>query len=532
MPKNWIELEEWFRLIDKDIPSQDLVALLRRIPENDFMSKKKAKEYLNKENILSKSEFNQTWGLLIDNGRKDTEKDGDPTLKEEIERIATETLDKYDIITLNDTRQIMAKKNMSYDFNIDSLIEFISGKIRALDTGSYRTIKQDVLEIIRDSTLFDRKDFCYDKNLIVFKNGVYDVGTKTFYEEKDLKGLKFFYEIPFDFPEKKTKCNRFKKVVAQWIDEKTKKGYRKGNRHVLINDVFEWIGYCLTMNISLKKCVLLFGPTNSGKTQFITIVESLHRSENISHIALQRVCKNEFGTDGLQNIILNTHNDLTAKKIDHTGVFKDLVGGSVSVGAERKGGAKYNFRNVSKFLFAANKIPGVKEKDDLAFFDRFILFNFPNSFNNERKNRVLDFYENITTDYNEMNGIIYESIKGYERLIERNGFRESILENTLHIWNYESDPLYKFIHDNCNKEKNGRIQVDEFLEVYNEDAEMPLTKTSITKNLQRFNIRKKRAQIDPSDPHNKERDYYYFGIEWKRKPLEWIDKVFYEIDEF
>lgn len=433
------------------------------------------------------------------------------TVKEESDNIARSILEEFDILTLNDSRQTMIRKGIFYSFDIDVITEVLTDKIGKLTHGNYNSIKNSILEMIKDSTLFNRKDFSYDGKLMVFNNGILDFETETFYLQEENQTLKFFYEIPFDYdPKVKHRCPEYKKALRQWL----------GNpfSNFKTRDMFEIIGYCLTMNVSLKKAFISYGDTNSGKTQNTNIISELFNDKNKSHLTLQRVCKNEFGTHGLQFKVLNICDDLPEKTLLHVGTFKDLTGGGLSIGGEIKGGNKYSFRSVAKFIFNANQIPAIESKNDMAFFERFILIPFPNQFSLDEDNLIPDFYKLITTNEIEMRGIIHEAIKGYKRLLERKGFRSVILKDTKHIWNYESDPLYRFLYNCCKKDKFERILVDDFVERYNEESDIALTKGKITIELQKHGVYKKQNQINPDDPENQKKLYYYYGITWKLEP--------------
>ena len=70
-------------------------------------------------------------------------------------------------------------------------------KNQAIKKGSYKALKINVLELIRDMTRFDRKDFCYDINILNFQNGMYHIETDKFYpiDEEVKEKYKFFYAI-------------------------------------------------------------------------------------------------------------------------------------------------------------------------------------------------------------------------------------------------------------------------------------------------------------------------------------------------
>ena len=60
-PKTWSEIKPWFDKIDGDIPTPDLMGLIKRIQINDVMSKNNVRNLLADNNILGKRDFDEIW---------------------------------------------------------------------------------------------------------------------------------------------------------------------------------------------------------------------------------------------------------------------------------------------------------------------------------------------------------------------------------------------------------------------------------------------------------------------------------------
>ena len=78
---------------------------------------------------------------------------------------------------------------------------------------------------------------------------------------------------------------------------------------------------------------------------------------------------------------------------------------------EKGAGEQFEFKNYAKFWFNANDIPPVDYIGDEAFFNRFILIEFPNQFKNTTEEFMLKFWESLT-EPDEIQGIIHEAMKG------------------------------------------------------------------------------------------------------------------------
>jgi len=418
----------------------------------------------------------------------------------------------------------MIHQGNCYTFDISKLLQEIHYEIDKQEI-SYNSTKLNVLEYIKDSTLFDRNNFTYSLYKINFINGVYDFEKDQFFDNSKptpsepppyipqenkpyppvVLGKDYlFYEISHPFlTDIKYKCRNFKRALRQWLGPKNV---------VRPRDIFEMIGYCLTTSSKFKKAFLNYGNKDSGKSTFTNVLVKIIGRDNISSISLQRL-NQRFGTNELQFKLLNLHPDLPKRKLFEVGIFKAATGDDLLIPAERKRGNQYAFRNSAKFWFNANEIPQVENMNDDAFFDRWILINFPNNFNHNSGIHDIDFAEKIADNWKERQGILHEAVKGLKRLISRGHFRKEIELNTRHVWNYYSNPLYAFIFDFCVKEPHQHIAVDDFYEKYNEyRLEKGLNgvkKQTLTPEMQMLGIPKKQFRV------LKERTYGYSGIKWK-----------------
>ena len=79
--------------------------------------------------------------------------------KELCDYIAIETILKFNIITLSDSRQMLVRKNMSYGFDNDRIMNYVNKQLGFLNKGSYKAMKNNIIENIKDQTLFNPNSF-------------------------------------------------------------------------------------------------------------------------------------------------------------------------------------------------------------------------------------------------------------------------------------------------------------------------------------------------------------------------------------
>jgi P4 family phage/plasmid primase-like protien len=429
--------------------------------------------------------------------------------------ISNELKDKYDFITMEDTDQIYIKRGNIYSPNLGNFKKDMAEAIA--ETGKTIThLSANIIKYVKYTTQFNRKEFCYDSWLINFHNGYYDCLTNKFFPNSKHKDKLFCYEIPHDYKKEKVDCPKFKKLLQDWLGE---------DSVVTPSDMFEMIGYSMTMNTDMKTAFFIFGPTNTGKTQFQTVLEHVVGHQNRGAVPLQRLEKNEFGSDGLEFKILNMGGDMSDISPKDTSTFKVMTGGDEWIGAEYKGGKKYEFRCILKIWYNGNMIP-VLIKDDDAFYGRWVLIPFLVEFPKFDKNTVRKIGKELCKDDNEIQGIIHEAIKGLKRLQNRNYFRYEIIKNTKHTWRYEAEPLYAFIHDNCSYDEEDGIQCNKFKRKFNKFLYTrklrPESSQTLKDKLEKFGVYKERHGSA------NDRDYYFMGFKWKSTSIdkEWEKKYF------
>ena len=431
----------------------------------------------------------------------------DDVLEEAWVSIARDLMEAYDVISMSDTKQLMAKRGNIYTENTDAFYKELGEQLIDVYHGkSYNHKRRATLQYIEDSTKFDRKQFCYDRWVINFTNGYYDVLRDQFTSDKNNKNKIFCYEIPHEYHGGKADCPIFKKMLGEWLGE---------DNVITEEDVFEMMGYTMTMTTHLKMGFMIYGKSNSGKTAFQNILSHLIGIDNISGTPLHRLASNEFGTSGLQFKLLNMSGDMGDDIITNTAVYKNLTGGDIWVHAEYKGGKQYEFRNMVKIWYNVNNVPQVSATHDEAFFTRWALINFPNHFPMRSKNTIKEIWQLVNDNPDEMQGIIHECIAGIKRLIDRNEyFRAKLVKNTEHVWQYESDKIYAFIHDNCITGPEECLLTSEFRQDLNKflySLRRPqLTSYKLNTILEEKGVFKERSSSD-------DRDYYYRGIGWKPK---------------
>jgi putative DNA primase/helicase len=306
--------------------------------------------------------------------------------------------------------------------------------------------KDNIIEMIKDLTLADRKDFNVDKNLINLNNGVFNIKNKELMPHNH--EYLFFTKIPIDYNINAT-CPLIQKFMNEILPEENKK------------IILEWFGYCLYRCYFIKKAMILVGEKDTGKSTVIKLFERFVGKENASGVSLQKMTSDKFASSHLYNKHINVYDDLSFRDINDNGQFKIATGGSVMTG-EKKFGEQFQFENFSKLTFACNKIPDVKDTNDDAYFSRWIIIPFLAEI--EKIDKFLT--EKITTK-EELSGLLNLAILGLNEILEKQDFSydkapEEIKKEML----LSGSMIANFVNDRLEKHINAWVSKDNMYEEY------------------------------------------------------------------
>lgn len=311
---------------------------------------------------------------------------------------------KYDIVTVGEVeKEIYIYRTGMY---ARAENEIIYPEIqRILQDQVDKSAKLEVLHKIQDATYKNRNVFkSAPVNLIPLSNGVYDS------LEKKLLPHSPTYRFTFQFPiahNPKAECP----VSIQFM------------RDVLSDEQFqtmqEWLGYYFYRIYAFKKAIIFVGEGDTGKTTLLEMITHLLGRDNISSISLQKITGDKFAGAQMYEKHGNIVDELSAKDIHDTGQFKMATGGG-SINGEYKFGNQFSFLNFSKLTFACNKIPDVKEMDDTAYFNRWMVIRF----NKTLARKIPNFIAQLTTE-EERSGLFNFAMVGLERLLKQGAFSYS-----------------------------------------------------------------------------------------------------------
>lgn len=273
-------------------------------------------------------------------------------------------------------------------------------------------------------------------NLICFKNGTLNLDTLELVPHSPECLLTI--RIPCDWtyangiaPE----CPRFFEFL-----ETLTSGDKKMQRLL-----WEYLGFIIsnTPGYLPKKALFLYGPGNTGKSQFLELIKRLIGAENYASTDIREL-EERFATAALWNKRLAGSPDMSAMKVDELKMFKKLTGGD-DIPFEFKGKDRFTDKFRGVLLFCANELPKFGGDKGEHVYDRMILCPCSNVIPPEKRDRLL-----IDKLYAEREGIVYYAVQAL-LLLRKNGWRftePDICRSEIARYKTENDNVLQFL-DEC-----------------------------------------------------------------------------------
>ena len=357
-------------------------------------------------------------------------------------------------LTFRDTGEIYVYLVGIYAPYGETVIEELAQELLAVHGIDIKNQKvTEILGYIRRATYRDRAGIEAPIQLICLKNGIYDLNINKL--TAHTPNLTFFTQLPVQYDMGAT-CPTITKFLNDVMAPED------------IEIFLEFLGSCLERHYQHQKALILVGGGGNGKGVTLGIARALLGQDNCSAATLQDIVFGRFTKAELYSKLANICGDLPNKKVGNTGIFKMLTGGDM-VSAEKKGKHPFKFINYAKLIFSANEIPEADDDTD-AFFDRWIIIEFPNRFRGTDKEDQNILVE-LTTPA-ELSGLLNLVLDRACRRRDRGRFSHSMTtEKTREIMIRKSSPEKAFLMDCVSPDPNGTEPKAELYNYYKQYCE-------------------------------------------------------------
>lgn len=362
--------------------------------------------------------------------------------------LAQEILRGLSVITLSDTEEIYVYKNGVYKEGGEYCIRQLAQEKLSDKATTYRL--NEVVNFIKNESnvIRKREDLNKETRTINLKNGLYDLNTGEFrsHTPKILSTI----QIPVNY-DPTAECPLFDKFLSEVVSE------RDGKL------LLESAGYALIPENRMKKAFMLLGTGDNGKTVFLELLRKFIGEENTSTESLHDLTSSRYSTAKLYGKLLNISSETGESQLDQMEMLKSLTGRD-KIRAERKFQHPFEFENTARLIFAANKTPEPKNKDDDAFFRRWIFIVFPNKF--EGKSADENLLDKLA-DEEEFSGLLNQVLQALKELLIQGEFSDSkTVEELKRIYLVNSNSVSAFLEECVERGTGGKVHKETMYEAY------------------------------------------------------------------
>jgi P4 family phage/plasmid primase-like protien len=239
------------------------------------------------------------------------------------------------------------------------------------------------------------------------------------------------------------------KYFVEWVGEEHKQ------------ELYELIAYSICPNRFLQRMFALCGSGANGKGTFMKIVQKFIGSDNYVSTELRQISENQFETATLFKKLLAVMGEVSESDLKNTNTIKELSGED-KIRYCFKGKTPFTDENTCLCVCLTNNLPTTPDKS-LGFYRRWHIIDFPNQFNQISK----DFVGEISEQ--EFENLAAKCLKTLKNLYSTGKMtNEGNFIEREKRYEERSNPLERFIQENCDEEPENKITLRNFVNAYND----------------------------------------------------------------
>lgn len=245
--------------------------------------------------------------------------------------------------------------------------------IKAFMPTAYRKKRdwEDVLEELKTELPVSENQLDVDENIINVRNGIIllDSGELVPHDPKYLSTIQLNANyVPDAAIENARVTNRYLDSLCTTQYAMETSDVDNDTKNLLLE--FAGAVFSCVKGSRYKKCMMLYGPPNSGKTQYRQLLINILGKNNVLALDLYRM-QNSFGTGQIEGKRLVGSGDLPKATLPEMSVLKNLTGGDeVMIEAKYQDLRSGEFRGF--LLYCANDLPHFGGNGE-AIYNRFMI---------------------------------------------------------------------------------------------------------------------------------------------------------------
>lgn len=305
----------------------------------------------------------------------------------------------------------------------------------------------DCYRLIIDDTRIQKKDseINYNKNLINFKNGVWDITQNKLipHDSKYLQTIQIPHEVGLYKPFTETRLYQFFKLTKLPQED--------------IKMILKYMAYCMTLNNGLKTFMVLCGQSNTGKSVLLRFIENLIGKQNTAALSMHELSMRFYPAE-LYGRLINSCGDNGSLPLSSIENLKKITGGD-PIMHEKKGKTPFFFVPFCKLIFSFNQLPLQLEEKSNAFYKRMRIL-----YMNKELHLNDDYVNDLCSDESIEEVIPYLlsllPVEEIPRTIKSNKMVESLRQ--------DSDSIHAFISKCCINDEDAIITKSSLYEAYSQ----------------------------------------------------------------
>lgn len=221
----------------------------------------------------------------------------------------------------------------------------------------------------------------------------------------------------------------------------------------------EMIGYTLYRANSMQVCFILTGEGSNGKSTILNLIKKLLGKENYTTLELREL-EETFKPAELSGKLANLGDDISAKYLDNSSVFKKCVTGNAFI-VQRKYADPFELECYATQIFCANELPQVSDKSD-GFGRRIVILPFRARFSKADPDYDPFIEDKLLTDEG-MEYLLRLAIEGLQRILINKSFTKSdVSESEKSIYLQSNNNVLEWLEE----ESKDRIVNERTSDVY------------------------------------------------------------------
>lgn len=292
---------------------------------------------------------------------------------------------------------------------------------------------EEAWELIRSQVTMPRgEEMDLRPDLLCVANGMLDLNSGRLLPHDPAHRCTHYF--PYEWrPQDPPDCRLFKRTLLEIMADPA-----------VIEEVLEFIGYCLWHGQQYKKALLMVGRKDCGKSLLQEVIRQLLGPENCSAVNMADL-EDQFQRVALHRKMANICGETSANFFASEN-FKRLTGGD-PIQAAYKGVDTFSFNTQAKLIFAANEFPRVRDQSD-AFYERMLAVHFPRQF--KLGEAWADPHRLARIVPGELPGIFHLAVARLYRLRRRGAFAQCPSSQAfLNQYRMENDHISRFLQERC-----------------------------------------------------------------------------------